>query len=209
MLVYADGDPRTTLQRKPSLDVEASLHLAATLFPRDRLSQLGHGDLSSTAPPDDEICVGHFSNVAVVAAREFGIDHPSRLNERFLTHAPFPDVYLHAMHSVVDWFAFAQWKSGRILRSLSLSPDSGVLENLGEPLAFERPYWAGEHPAMDPEEDDSAYPFNFHPLELGEAALLAMFGYQFEGDVSDLPVDPESIQLLRLKRSRGWWRFWK
>lgn len=209
MLVYADGDPRQTLQGKPSLDVEASFRLATSLFPGDRLSQIGNGDLSSTAPPDDEIHIGHFSTVAVVAAREFGIDHPSRIDERFLTHAPFPDAYLHAMHSVVDWFAFAQWKNGRIVRSLSLSPDSGILENIGQPLDFEQPYWAGEHPAIDPEEDDSSYPFAFHPLELGDAALLAMFGYQLEGDVSDMPVEPESIQLLQLKRSRSWWKFWK
>ncbi|WP_405525285.1 DUF6928 family protein [Streptomyces canus] len=38
------------------------------------------------------------------------------------------------MHSVVGWFAFAAWGDGRLLRSLSLSPDSGIIENGGEPL---------------------------------------------------------------------------
>ncbi|WP_439145646.1 DUF6928 family protein [Streptomyces canus] len=33
------------------------------------------------------------------------------------------------MHSVVGWFAFAAWGDGRLLRSLSLSPDSGIIEN--------------------------------------------------------------------------------
>ncbi|MEU6287191.1 hypothetical protein [Streptomyces sp. NPDC046988] len=54
---------------------------------------------------------------------------------------------LHAMHSAVDWLAFAVWEDGRLDRSLSLSPDSGVTENIGEPLPFELPYWAGERPA--------------------------------------------------------------
>ena len=112
------------------------------------------------------------------------------------------------MHSVVDWFAFAQWKGGSLVRSLSLSPDSGILENVGSALSFEQPYWSGEHPALHPEEDPASYPFPFHPLELGEAALLAMFGYQLEGDMGQSPVEPESIELVRLKRSRRWWKPW-
>lgn len=46
---------------------------------------------------------------------------------------------LHAMHSVVDWLAFAVWDDGRLVRSLSLSPDSGIIENIGEPLPFDCP----------------------------------------------------------------------
>ncbi|WP_420719932.1 DUF6928 family protein [Streptomyces sp. NA13] len=39
------------------------------------------------------------------------------------------------------------WEDGHLLRSLSLSPDSGVIENIGTPLPFEQPYWAGDRPA--------------------------------------------------------------
>ena len=53
---------------------------------------------------------------------------------------------MHGMHSVVDWLCFAVWEDGRLIRSLSLSPDGGIQENIGEPFAFELPYWAGEHP---------------------------------------------------------------
>lgn len=208
MLVYANGDPRVALQRTPALDVEGSLGLATSLFPGERLAQIGRGDLSYTSPPDNEIFIGQFPNVAVIAAKEFGGDYPSRLPQRFLTAAPFADAYLHAMHSVVDWFAFAQWKRGTLMRSLSLSPDSGILENVGATLSFEQRYWSGEHPALDPEEDQDSYPFPFHPLELGEAALLDMFGYQLEGEIGRSLFEPESIELLQLKRSRSWWKFW-
>ncbi|MFD4655933.1 DUF6928 family protein [Kitasatospora sp. NPDC058444] len=54
---------------------------------------------------------------------------------------------LHAMHSVVDWLAFGVWEDGRLVRSLSLSPDSGIIEDIGEPLSFEVPSWARERPA--------------------------------------------------------------
>ena len=207
MLVYANGDPRVALRNTPSLDVDASIRLATALFPRERLEQIGRSNLSYTCPPDDEIHIGHFGDVAVVAAKEFGLDRPSRLGQRFFAQEPFADAYLHAMHSVVDWFAFAQWKGGRLVRSLSLSPDDGVIEDFGSTLSFEEPYWSGEHPALEPDEDPTSYPFSFHPLELGEAALRAMFGYQLEGMIDHSLLEPESIELVRLKRSRSRWKF--
>lgn len=114
------------------------------------------------------------------------------------------------MHSVVDWFAFARWSQGRLVRALSLSPDSGVLEDIGPRLEFEQPYWSGDRPAVDPGEDPDDYPLAFHPLELGEDALLAMFGYQWEGPIVERTFDPASVPLLRLKRSsRRGWKFWQ
>ncbi|HKW09115.1 MAG TPA: hypothetical protein VJO33_01980 [Gemmatimonadaceae bacterium] len=209
MLAYADGDARIALGNQPSLDVDASLQLATSLFAGEKLAQLGPGDLSYTCPPDDEINVGRFQGVAVVAAKEFGIDYPSALPKRFLELAPFGKVYLHAMHSVVDWFAFAQCEGGKLVRSLNVSPDSGIMEDFGSRFPFEEPYWSGQHPALDPEEDPSSYPFPFHPLELAEAALRAMFGYQLEGYIDDSLLEPESIALIRLKRSRSRWKFWR
>ena len=209
MLVYADGDARAALENRPLLDIDSSLGLAASLFPAQKLAQIGAGDLSYTCPPDDEIHVGQFRGVAVVAAKEFAIDYPSRLPDRFLELAPFTTVYLHAMHSAVDWFAFAQWKDGKLVRSLGLSPDSGIIEDFGSRLPFEEQYWSGQHPTLDPEEDPSSYPFPFHPLELGEAALQAMFGYQLEGDLDGALLEPESIALIRLKRAQSWWKFWR
>jgi hypothetical protein len=115
---------------------------------------------------------------------------------------------LHAMHSVVDWFAYATWANGKLVRSLSLSPDSGIMEDFGQHLSFEEPYWAGAHPAVD-DDEENAYPFPFHPLELGEAALKDQFGYQLEGYIDASLLEPESIPLVRYKRSRSsWWKFW-
>ena len=165
--------------------------------------------MSFTCPPDNEICIGAFPGVSVVAAEEFGGDYPSRLPRRFLEAGGKGTVTLHAMHSVVDWFAFAHWTGGRLVRSLSLSPDSGVLEDIGPRMPFEEPYWSGAYPASEDEEDD--YPFPFHPLDLGEAALAGLFGYQIEGVIGDSMIEAEQIPLARYvrSRSRSLWQFWR
>jgi hypothetical protein len=209
MLVYADVSARDALRGGPRLDREATTRLSTALFPGERLEPLGDGDLSSTCPPDDEICIGCFPGVSVLAARELGIDHPSKIPSRFLTAGNSGTMSLHAMHSVVDWFAYALWTKGNLVRSLSLSPESGILEDIGPRLSFEEPYWSGQHPAVDDEEDEADYPFPFHPLELGEAALLELFGYQLEGAVDTTTLDPEKIPLVRYKRLRPRWKFWR
>src|SRR5262249_39899169 len=179
MLVYADSNAREALIAHPRLDRDATDQLAKKLFEGEKLELLGDGDLSYTCPPDDELSIGYFAGVSVIAAKEFGVDRPSTLPRRFIEAGGGGMIYLHAMHSVVDWFAFALWSNGTLIRSLSLSPDSGILEDIGQRLPFEESFWSGQHPAVADEED--TYPFVFHPLELGEAALSDLFGYQLEG----------------------------
>ncbi|HEY4372468.1 MAG TPA: hypothetical protein VGN52_11140 [Burkholderiales bacterium] len=222
MLVYSDGDVASRLKGKPAPDREAGAALAARLFPGETFEPLDDGDLSYTNPPDDEIFIGVYPGVTVVAAAEFGIDYPSRLPRSFIANAAGNTVHLHAMHSVVDWFACAVWKDGQLTRSLSLSPDSGVLEDIGAHLPFEEPYWAGRHRAIAPEDDDPEhpYPFIFHPLDLGEAALIDFFGYCIEGRVDKQIVQADEIALPRFRRvqktsavsvgpaKKPWWKVW-
>lgn len=209
MIVFADSNAREALAAKPQLDREATQKLANILFPGEKLEPIGDGDLSDTCPPDDELYIGCFPGVSIVAAEEFGIDYPSKLPKRFIAAGGSGTVTLHAMHSVVDWFAYATWANGKLVRSLSLSPDNGIMEDIGSRLPFEEPYWSGEHPAVDSDEEEHAYPFPFHPLDLGEATLKDRFGYQLEGYIDASLLEPESIPLVRYKRTRSpWWKFW-
>lgn len=210
MLVFADSNARRALAAKPPLDREATQRLASTLFPNEKLESLGDGNLSWTCPPDNELHIGCFPGVSVIAAKEFAIDYPSKLPQRFIAAGGRGTISLHAMHSVVDWFAYAQWTNGTLLRSLSLSPDSGIMEDIGQRLPFEEPYWSGAHPSGGSDEDKDTYPYPFHPLDIGEAALRDLFGYQLEGYVDASLLEPESIPLARYKRSRpSWWKFWR
>lgn len=206
MLVYADANVADALKNHPPLDRAATLKLANNLFPNEKFAPIGEGDLSQTNPPKSELFIGCFPGVSILAAKEFAIDYPSKLQERFIAAGGSGTIYLHAMHSVVDWFAYALWKNGKLIRSLSLSPDSGILENIGDRLAFEEPYWSGQYPTTNSK--DNGYPFPFHPLELGESALNEFFGYQLEGRMETDILKSESIPLIKYKRSRPSWRFW-
>ncbi|HET8782662.1 MAG TPA: hypothetical protein VFM63_09600 [Pyrinomonadaceae bacterium] len=207
MLVYADGNVADALKTNPSLDREASAALARKLFPSEKLQPLEDGSLAFTSPPSDEIRVGCFPGVAIVAAEEFATE-PADLPSNFLAEGDGKNMYLHCMHSVVDMMVFGVWTKGELTRSLSMAPDSGMNE-FGPRLPFEEPYWAGERP-VDLDDEDSDYPLPFHPLEMGESALLEFFGYQLEGDSWEDGFDPETIPLLRFKRvqEKPWWKFW-
>jgi hypothetical protein len=73
-------------------------------------------------------------------------------------------------------------------------------------LPFEVPYWAGEYPVNDEEEEDvevaeeDAYPLPFHPLELGEEALNAFFGFRLEGIPT--AIEPFEIPLAGFRAAR-------
>jgi hypothetical protein len=207
MLVYADEDARKALADHPTLDRKKTAQLADRLFPSENLEPLEDGNLLFACPPNRELMIGCFPGVSILAAKEFGIDNPSKLHHRFVDEGGSKTITLHAMHSVVDWFAFAQWKNGQLVRSLSLSPDSGIIEDIGSKYSFEEPYWAGQRPAIDEDEDEDAYPLPFHPLEMGEDALKELFGYQLEGFVDPSLLEPESVPLARFARKRSWWRF--
>lgn len=208
MLVYADGDARSALAAEPTLDRKQTLAFARSLFPGEVLTPLQDGDLRDACPPDNELCIGCFPGISVVAAMDFAIEQPSQLPARFTAPANSRTLTLHVMYSVSDWLAFAQWRNGKLIRSLSVSSDDGVLEGLGPKLPFEEPYWAGERPVAD-DEDQTDYPLPFHPLELGEAALSALFGYNLEGEVISNLIRPEWIPMMRFTRTKSRWKVWR
>jgi len=172
------------------------------LFPHEALTEAedDERDLSWAAPDDDEVVAGCFPGLRIVGSAAFAIDFPSTLARHYVEAMGTRDVYLHVMNSVVDWFAFAHWRDGRLVRALSVSIDGGVLEEHGERLPFEQPFWRGDHPLGDPDDPaDELVPF--HPLELAEAALEALFGYVLDGwsDCDcDALVDPEEVPLVTL-----------
>ncbi|WP_422640977.1 DUF6928 family protein [Streptomyces anulatus] len=84
-----------------------------------------------------------------------------------------------------------------LTRSLSLSLDGGIVENIGAPFPFEKPYWAGSHPVeFDPERDEEPYALPFHSSDLGNEALRAFFSFLLEGRPAPDDVDPDGVPLF-------------
>jgi hypothetical protein len=199
MLFYADSDVRSVLESRPAIDRAATRALVERLHPGRPITELRDGTLMDANPPTGEVYAACFPGLTVVCTEAVALDEPSQLAKAFIDEAQGRTLYLHAMHSVVDWFAYAIWDGdGKLQRSLSLTPDSGIAENIGTPLPFEASYWAGDRP-LDQDEDEDPYPLPFHPLEMAEDALRALFGFVYEGTIEDddtvEDVDPETVPL--------------
>lgn len=190
MLCYTDGDVRPILQAAPPIDRAATRALVQRLYPTHELVETADGSLAETGPPDGIVLAGCFPRLSIVCTPEVALDRPSTLDRRFVKEAGGRTVYLHTMHALVDWFAFAKWdEAGYLERSLSLAPDRGLIENIGTPLKFEQPYWAGERRLGD------RYPLPFHPLDLGERLLRVLLGFNYDGPVHQGDPDVEKIVL--------------
>ncbi|MFE5828830.1 DUF6928 family protein [Streptomyces sp. NPDC056508] len=198
LLAYANGDVASALREAGEPTVEGTAALIAQVFPGWGMeSAKGNVLGESTYPPERLTYAASFPGVDLVCDRRLMFDRPSELPAHLLETVASRRVILHAMHSVSDWLAFAVWEAGRLRRSLSLSPDGGIVENIGDPFPFEMPYWAGERPVEpDPEWDEEPYALPFHPLELGNDALRALFGFLLEGRPLPEDVDPDEVPLL-------------
>ncbi|MGW1585852.1 DUF6928 family protein [Streptomyces sp. NPDC002386] len=198
-LVYADGDVPGLLREVGTADLEQTANMMRRLYPGWEIEESEGSKLSSGVyPPEGTAYAAGWPGLEFIGDQRVMIDVPSELPEHLVAASAGRRLVLHAMHSVVDWLAFAVWEDGRLVRSLSLSPDSGIIENIGEPLPFELPYWSGERPADVipwPDEDEEPYPLPFHPLDLGEDALRALCGFVLEGHPEPDDIDADDIHL--------------
>lgn len=198
LLAFARGDIRPVLRdasRSERAEAEAlvrRVHPGYTVEPADESTLV-----DSTYPYDGMTYATVLPGVELVCDPRLALDRPSVLPEHLLGLGAGRRIVVHGMHSGSDSLAFAVWENGVLVRSLSLSPDGGIQENIGEPFEFESPYWAGEHPVEDVlgGPDEGPYPLPFHPLELGEEALRALFGFVLEGYLAPDDVDAEGVHL--------------
>lgn len=203
LLVYADGDPAELLRRARSLDRAATDELVAQTNPEGAEPTGRTGAWADYLyPGEGSVYAGCFPGVSVLCDRQAMVDRPSQLPAHLLEPGRGRKVVLHAMHSVTDWFAYAVWEDGALVRSLSVSPAEGVIEDIGDRLAFEEPFWAGEHPVVPAPgwPGQGPYPLPFHPLVLGgEATLRALFGFVVEGRRRADDLDAHAIALAEYR----------
>ncbi|WP_144120789.1 DUF6928 family protein [Catellatospora sichuanensis] len=199
LLAFVDGEVRPALLGAlPAARAEVE-QAVRRVHPGHQVEFDAETSLDDTNPPDDVTNATVLAGAEIFCDRRLVLDLPSELPEHLLALGAGRRIIMHGMHSVVDWLCFAVWEDGQLVRSLSLSPDSGIMENIGEPYDFELPYWAGEHPVetdLDwPDGDGDPYPLPFHPLELGEDALRGLFGFVIEGMPNPADVAAETVHM--------------
>jgi hypothetical protein len=192
LLAYTTEDPVESLRRAGELDPAATRALVAATHPGwTGTASSGSTLFDDCYPERGTVYAGSFPSIDILCDRDVQDYMPSDFPARYLDVAAGRRVILHAMHSATDRFVYAVWENGALVRSLALTPDDGIIENIGAPLPFEAPYWAGERPARG-----AAYPLPFHPLDLGGGpALRALFGFIIEGRSQPTDIDAESVKL--------------
>ncbi|WP_433282630.1 DUF6928 family protein [Micromonospora sp. CA-244673] len=189
LLAYADGDIPTALRGATAGDRDAAEALVRRVHPGHLVDAAADECLwDAVYPPDEVTYAVALPGVDLLCDRRLAFNPPSALPTRLVEAGAGRRIVLHAMHSVSDWLGFAVWEDGVLVRSLSVGPE-GVGENIGEPLPFELPYWAGEHPVPGWDR------LPFHPLELGEEALRALVGFVVEGHRRPDDVDADAVRL--------------
>ncbi|MEU4219703.1 DUF6928 family protein [Actinoplanes sp. NPDC026623] len=199
LLAFVDGDLPTALRRAGGSERSGAAEAEAVvrrLSPGYEVTPIQEGSLSEDCyPPDDVAFAAVLPGAVLLCDRRLVSVAPSELPDHLLAEAAGRRILLHSMHSVSDALTFAVWEGGRLVRSLSVSPDTGIVEDIGEPYPFERPYLAGEHPVTNTFPGRGPYPLPFHPPALGEEALRALFGFVIEGRPRPDDVDTDAVGL--------------
>ncbi|RVW06415.1 DUF6928 family protein [Rhodococcus spongiicola] len=191
-LWYVDVDDPIAALRDATPDRDAAQALAVQLHPGLEVTRLGDESLSeATELEEGEIVVGCFAGVSIVRTGESLPPAPSSLVEHWIDPTGSRHTYLYSSSSVTgvgSWGAFAHWDGAELKRSFSATPIH-IIEDLGLPQVWERPFWAGEHPmqpSVDVLPDPQTLPFD--PAEFAEAASRAWLGEE---------LNPASISVSR------------
>ncbi|MGC0340670.1 hypothetical protein RKD20_005704 [Streptomyces sp. SLBN-8D4] len=138
--MYADGDVPGVLRRVGAAGLDRTVAMMRRLYPGWEINECEGSTLwDGVYDPKGTAYAASWPGLDVIGDQRVMIDLPSQLPEHLVSASAGRRLVLHARHSVVDWLAFAVWEDGGLVRSLSLSPDSGIIENIGEPLPFELP----------------------------------------------------------------------
>lgn len=189
ILAISEDLPRVAFNNDWSANPVASRAIAERLT-GEGLADVGEQALDSALWPNPGmIYAGSSAGADVVTWDDLRSAQPSSLTSWVAKVAPDRNAYLVIMDSTVDWAAFAVWIHGILIRSVSVSYDDGVIENLGETIPFEQDFWNGTYRGRVPVD----YPLEFPTSVLGNEALRTFFGFVLEGRWDPEAPDPEDI----------------
>lgn len=192
---YVDApDPISVLRESSSSEWDAATALAGSLFPDRTAVPTQQAPIAKSAGVGpDEVFIGSYPGVTVVCSDRLAVASPMALSEYWSRPLASERTYLIATDPDTAWGAFAYWERGSLRRSFSATPIY-IYEDIGLPLVWERPFWAGEHPLVYPPgvlPDPQSLPF--HPQEFAEAANADWLGFRYTGAPRGDEFDPNSL----------------
>lgn len=193
ILALGEGDFAESLRQLPRADAERTAELVAGIFPGYQVEPVRGWPLADSTYPDDDIVYALSApGIGILCDQRFILDKPSELPAHVLHLAAGRRVALCAVHSVDDSFAYAVWNDGELVRSLSVSLPRRIIEDIGQPLEFERPFWAARRAFID------RHPgaLGFHPLDVAQQAMRFLFGFALEGTPDPDDIDAGQISML-------------
>lgn len=184
---YLDtDDPSAPIRDGSPSDPGFARRLLSRLFPTVTVASLGAFPLNRSASAGEgEIYIGSYPGVTLVQTLLDGPVRPSGAEARWLQLVSTPVVLQFAHDPETGISGFARWESGRLVRSFA-GADDRIVEDEGMPLPFERPYWAGEFPLAN--DDDNPLALPFAPEALLHAAHRYWLSFDLEPGGLDVPV---------------------
>jgi hypothetical protein len=209
LLALSPGVPRDDLAAHAPASQDVARRVAEALLPGRVGAPLREGSiLEDSLPPADQLFVGVFGPTVVLASEDFeAFAHVARAGD-----AQGRTAYHLMMHSVSDAAGITVCDArGEVVREVVLGADMDRAEVeaglIGQPLPFERPFWAGERPLdLLPGEASDPDDLPFWPMDFGEEALRWAFGFVGEGeprsdDLDGFAIPLHGFDLLAARRS--------
>ncbi|WP_175647897.1 DUF6928 family protein [Nocardia donostiensis] len=194
-LWYVDAtDPAAVLRGGHDPDPAAAQTLARQLYPGLEVVPTKVASLGGCAGPEvDEVYLGCFPGVTVVCSAQAMRVRPSSMPELLVRPRACEHTYLVSFDAAYGWGAFAHWERGELRRAFS-STRVYILEDVGLPLTWERPFWAGEHPVQwRPWDLPDPQALPFEPSDFAEAAGQEWLGFHFRAPTQDGEIAPGDI----------------
>lgn len=177
------ADPARVLASEPKADRGFGRKYLAQLNPSWPITPIGQFPLNRSAQTSTgEFYVAGFPGVTVVQTVVEDTPSLSQLTPILLDSVPAAEIYAFAVNRDTGYGGFAYWRGGVLKRSLC-AERSRTYEDIGLPIPFESPYWAGERA-----ESVGGISLPFEPIDLVEEAQRAWLGVDISPDGPDIQV---------------------
>jgi hypothetical protein len=172
-------------------------------------------------PEEKTFIIGAYDQAVFLADRDLIFncfeDRKQELFQRALSLYPSGKLLMVVLHSVVNYFGYAYYENGELLREFSGGADQGVISDVGELQPEERPAFEnseikdGERVFYDQVHGRiEEFSVDCYGEELTFQMMSKFFGHPFdrvldgENDHNDLEAE---VFYKTLKKSKPWWKY--